>query len=179
MRTSQLSAQRLKAEGGKSGTLAAHELISRAVRKFCIFGFCRTLVLFHSRKIWSGQEKKASDIRAVYCRSCTAGDGGAATIFAYGGQGFWVVCAVAGTCRACSVWKCTKLQTPWLSVNVKGVRASSQESLGSKCRSGRWCLGSLEGQHRKTRVGAVSFHVFGKQFFPYSRRSDPNLVCYC
>lgn len=100
-------------------------------------------------------------------------------IFAYGGQGFWVQSALAGSCQTCSVWKYTKLETPWLSVNVKGVRASLQESLGSKCRSGRWCLRSLEGQYQKTCVGAVSSHVFSQQFFPYSRGFDAKLICYC
>lgn len=107
-KTSQLSAERLKAVQGQSGALAAHELINRVVRKFCMFGFPRTLVLLYSWKVQSGQEKRASNIWVVYCMSWSAGDG-AVPVFAYGRQAYCLQSAVAGSCRTCCVCQITRV----------------------------------------------------------------------
>lgn len=182
MRTSPLSAERLKAERGQSGTLATHELINRVVRKFCMFGFPRTLVLFHRGKAWSRQEKRASDIRVVYCMSWSAGDR-AVPVFAYGGQSCWVQSAVAGSRRTCCARRIIRAHVhhAWNILVVCECRGYLCKFAGESWKQGRewWVVSqrSLEGQHQKTCVDTVSSHMFGQQVFPYSGGFDPNLVC--
>lgn len=184
MRTSPLSAEGLKAERGQSGTSATHELINRVVRKFCMFGFPRTLVLFHRGKAWSRQEKRASDIWVVYCMSWSAGDR-AVPVFAYGGQACWVQSAVAGSGRTCCARRIIRAHVhhTWNILVVCGCRGYLCKFAGESWKQGRewWVVSqrSLEGQHQKTCVDTVSSHMFGQQVFPYSGGFDPNLVCYC
>lgn len=139
----------------QSGTLAGHELISRTIRKCCTFVFLRTLLLLCSWKIWSGQEKRASNFWAVYCMSWTAVYG-AVSIFAYGGRRTRLLC-----------WGWELSDSP----DKQSVCVWSWKRLGCECRmsvqafgaqNGRRYLGLLEGQHRKTCAVTVSSCGMGR-----------------
>lgn len=145
-------------------TLAVHELLSRVVRKFCMFGFPRTLPLFHSQKIWSGQEKRASNIWAVHCVNRAAGHR-AVSDFAYRGQDSRGSSAVAESRRACQIGRARVCEV-WNVLVVCGSRGCN-----SKLTGGSWkqvwetqevSRRLMEGQHRRTCADIVSAQVFGQ-----------------
>lgn len=138
MRTSQLSAARLKAEGGQSGTLAAHELISRVVKKYLYVWVSQDRCAVPQLKnlVWAGKESLKHPsclLHELRCRrrSCAG--------FCRGED------KPAGFSRRCPgdaglavrdrspERTCSRLETSRSSESVESSCAGLQGSLGSKC----------------------------------------------
>lgn len=156
----------------QSGTLAGHELISRTIRKCCTFVFLRTLLLLCSWKIWSGQEKRASNFWAVYCMSWTAVYG-AVSIFAYGGRASRGCCAEAGSCQ-------THLISRACVCEAGSALAVSAECLckllGLRIAGG--ILGCWKDSTGKPVLSLCPPVGWGSRYLPSSGGFDLNLVCY-
>lgn len=149
-----------------------------------MFGFPRTLPLFHSQKIWSGQEKRASNIWAVYCMNRAAGHR-AVSDFAYRGQASGGSSAAAGSRQASQIGRAHVCEV-WNVLVVCGSRGCN-----SKLTGGSWKQ-VLETQEVSQRLlegdsgGLVLILCLLMcldsrvwVFFPCSGGFDPNLVCYC
>lgn len=132
-----LTAQGLKAERGQSGTSAAHEWISRVVRKFHVLGFPRTPRVVSQLKnlVWAGTgalSPVSCLLHELKCRgwSCAG--------FCVGSTNCWVWGQLPGSCL-CQVLEhtCTELGTSWVAVNAEQTR---REVFGWVW-DGRWCVG--------------------------------------
>lgn len=100
MRTSQLSAAGLKAEGGQSGTLAAHELISRVVKKYLYVWVSQDTCAVPQLKnlVWAGREPQTSEL---FITRAEVQETELCRFLQRGGQACWAQPAVPGRCGAC------------------------------------------------------------------------------